>query len=37
ATVGMDAIADVAAEAGLRLLHVDSAADRHVAVLRRDS
>jgi SAM-dependent methyltransferase len=35
ATVGMDAIADVAAEAGLRLLHVDSAADRHVAVLAR--
>lgn len=37
ATVGMDAIADVAAEAGLWLLHIDSAADRHVAVLRRDS
>jgi SAM-dependent methyltransferase len=35
ATVGMDAIADVAAEAGLQLLHIDSAADRHVAVLAR--
>lgn len=35
ATVGSDAIGGVAGQAGLRLVGIDSDADRHVAVLRR--